>query len=77
VSAAEFDAERFEAQAAMVVDLYEAAVISEDTAMDILADASGQPGWRCAIALGQEMKDRLWAAEWRPLKRGDDGTWMS
>jgi hypothetical protein len=74
---AEFDEERFEAQAAMVVDFYQDGLIDEDTARDILAEASGEPGWRCALALAQELKDRLWAAEWRPLKRGDDGTWTS
>jgi hypothetical protein len=74
---AEFDAEHFELQAAMVVDLYEVAFIDDDTALDILVEASGQAEWRCGLALAQEEKDRLWAAEWRPLKRGDDGTWTS
>jgi hypothetical protein len=67
---------RFEAQAAMVVDLYEAEVIDDDTALDILVEASGQAEWRCGLALAQEEKGRLWAAEWRLHgKRGDDGTW--
>lgn len=72
---ADFDAERFEMQAAMVVDLYEVNFIDAGTAEDILVEASGEPGWRCCLALAQEEKDRLWAAEWRTPRRGDDGSW--
>lgn len=67
----------FETQAAMVCDFYDAGEIDAGTAVEILREATARPSRECALAIAQEEKDRLWAAEWRPLKRGDDGTWTS